>query len=101
MIFLDLRYTTRYNGIESSEVSGFREKVLQRFVRELESDLRQVDPRTGEVLEQLELPPGAGVSRLESDSGDQFFRGGGSSGKVRTVRRPRRGSAAGSEQCHK
>jgi glutamine cyclotransferase len=61
-----------------------------------ESDLRRVDPRTGEVLESLEMPPGAGVSGLESDGGDHFFCGGGSSGKVRTVRRPRRGSAAGS-----
>ena len=61
-----------------------------------ESDLRRVDPRTGEVLERLEMPPGAAVSGLESDGGDQFFCGGGSSGKVRTVCRPRRGSAAGS-----
>jgi glutamine cyclotransferase len=55
-----------------------------------ESDLRRVDPRTGEVLERLEMPPGVNVSGLESDGGDQFFCGGGSSGKVRAVRRPRR-----------
>jgi glutamine cyclotransferase len=61
-----------------------------------ESDLRRVDPRTGEVLEMLEMPSGVGISGLESDGGDQFFCGGGSSGKVRTVRRPRRGSTAGS-----
>ena len=60
------------------------------------SDLRRVDPRTGEVLERLEMPPGVGVSGLESDGGDQFFCGGGSSGKIRTVRRPRRGSTTGS-----
>ncbi len=60
-----------------------------------DSDLRRVDPRTGEVLERLEMPPGVGVSGLESDGGDQFFCGGGNSGKVRTVRRPRRSSAAG------
>lgn len=58
-----------------------------------ESDLRRVDPQTGEVLESVQMPPGAGVSGLESDGGDQFFCGGGSSGKLRTVRRPRRGSA--------
>jgi hypothetical protein len=58
--------------------------------------LRRVDPRTGEVLEKLEMPPGVSVSGLESDGGDRFFCGGGSRGKVRTVRRPRRGSAAGS-----
>ena len=60
-----------------------------------ESDLRRVDPRTGEVLEILEMPRGVNVSGLESDGVDQFFCGGGSSGKVRAVRRPRRGSADG------
>lgn len=54
-----------------------------------QSDLRRVDPGTGEVLERLELPPGVAVSGLESDGGDRFFCGGGSSGKVRTVHRPR------------
>ena len=61
-----------------------------------ESDLRRIDPRTGEVLESLEMPPGAGISGLESDGGDQFFCGGGRSGKVRAIRRPKRGSARGS-----
>jgi glutamine cyclotransferase len=60
-----------------------------------ESDVRRVDPRTGEVLERLEMPAGVGVTGLESDGGDRFFCGGGSSGKVRAVRRPRRGSGAG------
>jgi streptogramin lyase len=55
-----------------------------------ESDLRRVDPRTGEVLERLELPRGVVVSGLESDGGDRFFCGGGGSGKVRAVRRPKR-----------
>src|SRR6059036_3255475 len=59
-----------------------------------ESDLRRVDPQTGVVLERLEMPPGVGVSGLESDGGDLFFCGGGRSGKVRTVRRPKRRSAA-------
>jgi glutamine cyclotransferase len=56
-----------------------------------ESDVRRIDPATGNVLEKLEMPPGSGVSGLESDGADQFFCGGGSSGKVRVVRRPRRG----------
>ena len=55
-----------------------------------ESDLRRVDPRTGEVLETLAMPPGVEISGLESDGGDGFFCGGGGSGKVRRVRRPRR-----------
>jgi glutamine cyclotransferase len=56
-----------------------------------ESELRRVDPRTGEVREKLEMPPGTHVSGLEADgdSGDRFFCGGGKSGKVRAVRRPR------------
>jgi glutamine cyclotransferase len=53
-----------------------------------ESNLRRIDPRTGEVHESLEMPPGTGVSGLESDGGDQFFCGGGRSGKVRLLRRP-------------
>jgi glutamine cyclotransferase len=55
-----------------------------------ESDLRRVDPRTEKVLERLEMPPGTGISGLESDGGDLFFCGGGKSGKVRTVRRPKK-----------
>jgi glutamine cyclotransferase len=54
-----------------------------------ESDLRRLDPRTGQVLELVELPPGLGVSGLESDGEGRFFCGGGRSGKVRAVRRPR------------
>jgi len=52
-----------------------------------ESELRRVDPETGNVLESLELPSGIKVSGLESDGGDGFFCGGGTSGKVRAVRR--------------
>lgn len=55
-----------------------------------ESDLRRVDPRSGEVLETIEMPRGIGVSGLESDGADQFFCGGGKSGRVTAVRRPRR-----------
>jgi glutamine cyclotransferase len=61
-----------------------------------ESELRQVDPRTGEVLQTLEMPSGVYVSGLESDGSDQFFCGGGNSGKLRAVRRPRRVAAASS-----
>ena len=55
-----------------------------------ESDVRRIDPRTGEVLERVEMPAGVGVSGLESDGGDRFFCGGGNSGKVRAIRRPKR-----------
>jgi len=62
-----------------------------------ESDIRRVDTRTGEVLEKLEMPKGVYVSGLESDGRDQFFCGGGKSGKIRAVRRPRRGMSKDSD----
>jgi glutamine cyclotransferase len=58
-----------------------------------ESELRRIDPESGDVVEKLEMPPGIAVSGLESDGGDRFFCGGGSSGKVRAVRRPGRAPA--------
>jgi glutamine cyclotransferase len=54
-----------------------------------ESELRRVDPRTGAVLERLDMPAGTGVSGLEADGGDRFYCGGGKSGVLRAVRRPR------------
>jgi glutamine cyclotransferase len=60
-----------------------------------QGELRRIDPRSGEVLERLEMPRGVAISGLESDGADRFFCGGGRSGKVRVVRRPRRGAAAG------
>ena len=54
-----------------------------------ESDIRRVDPKTGEVLTRLTMPEGTGVSGLESDQRDLFYAGGGSSGRVRVVRRPK------------
>lgn len=54
-----------------------------------ESDLRRIDPRSGDVLERLQMPEGVGVSGLESDGQQRFYCGGGRSGKVRAVRRPR------------
>ena len=54
-----------------------------------ESELRRIAPDTGEVLEALQMPAGVTVSGLEAD-GEQFFCGGGQSGKVRVVRRPKR-----------
>ncbi|HEX5461644.1 MAG TPA: hypothetical protein VFX20_16905 [Steroidobacteraceae bacterium] len=58
-----------------------------------QSELRQVDPQSGKVVQQVAMPPGMGVSGLESDGGDRFFCGGGGSGKLRVVRRPRRSRA--------
>lgn len=58
-----------------------------------ESELRRIDPVKGEVLESLKMPAGSGISGLESDGADQFFCGGGGSGTLRVVRRPKRGKA--------
>lgn len=60
-----------------------------------DSDLRRIDPGTGDVLERLEMPAGVHISGLESDGEDRFFCGGGNSGMVRAVRRPRKVAAGG------
>ena len=52
-----------------------------------ESELRKVDPKSGEVLESLEMPQGVEVSGLEADGEGQFFCGGARSGKIRAVRK--------------
>jgi outer membrane protein assembly factor BamB len=66
-----------------------------------ESEVRRLDPETGTVMEKLRMPAGTGVTGLESDGGDQFFCGGGRSGTVRAIRRPRRvpGSPATSKSA--
>ena len=55
-----------------------------------QSDIRRIDPKTGKVLARLTMPEGVRVSGLESDGRDLFYAGGGPSGKIRAVRRPRR-----------
>src|SRR5262245_51369475 len=52
-----------------------------------QSELRRVNPETGEVLERLEMPAGVTVSGLEGDGAGVFYCGGTSSGKVRAVRK--------------
>jgi glutamine cyclotransferase len=64
-----------------------------------ESDLRRIDPRTGEVHEMLVMPPGVHVSGLESDGRDQFLCGGEKTGKIRVVRRPRRRATSGRDSA--
>lgn len=54
-----------------------------------ESELRRLEPASGAVLERLAMPEGSGVSGLESDGAGLFYCGGGPSGTVRAVRRPR------------
>ena len=52
------------------------------------SDVRRIDPNTGKVLEKIDMPSDMMVSGLESNGGEQFFCGGGTSGKIRAIRRP-------------
>jgi streptogramin lyase len=54
-----------------------------------QSELRRINPETGEVLERLEMPTGVTVSGLEADGTGVFYCGGTSSGKVRAVRKPK------------
>jgi len=54
-----------------------------------ESEIRRIDPDSGAVLERLQMPRGIGVSGMESDGAGLFYCGGGPSGKVRAVRRPK------------
>ncbi len=53
-----------------------------------QSELRQIDPQTAEVRQTLRMPAGKIVTGLEAQ-GDVFYCGGGSSGTLRVVERPR------------
>lgn len=53
------------------------------------SEVRRIDPESGAVSARLALPAGQIVSGLESDGADRLFCGGGNSGKIRVIGRPR------------
>jgi streptogramin lyase len=53
------------------------------------SEIRHIDASSGEVLESLALPEGAFVSGLEYDGKGRFYAGGGRSGRLRVIRRPK------------
>jgi glutamine cyclotransferase len=76
------RFVTGVTWVEGELWHGAREGD--------DDEVRRIDPRSGEVIERLSMPPGARVSGLESDGGDCLFCGGEGSGKVRVVRRPKR-----------
>jgi hypothetical protein len=46
----------------------------------------------------LDMPEGVRVSGVESDGAEQFFCGGGNSGKLRAVRRPKRDTRSSDAQ---
>lgn len=63
------------------------------------SDLRRIDPQTGEVLERVEMPAGTMISGLESNGRDLFYAGGGNGKVVRAIRRPRRAARAATKDA--
>jgi outer membrane protein assembly factor BamB len=71
-------------------VSFFEGELWHATWEAEQSELRHVDRESGEVLERLEMPAGLTISGLESDGKERFFCGGGSSGKLRVVRKPKR-----------
>ncbi|HEY5895028.1 MAG TPA: hypothetical protein VIT91_17555 [Chthoniobacterales bacterium] len=70
-------------------VSWANGELWHGTLEEDHSDLRHIDPETGEVLERLEMPAGVAVSGLEADGAGVFYCGGATSGKVRAVRKPK------------
>ena len=71
-------------------VSWTNGELWHAAIAEGEGELRRVDPETGEVLDHLEMPGGLFVSGLEGDGTGLFYCGGGASGTVRSVRKPKR-----------
>ena len=54
------------------------------------SELREIDPQSGAVRRRVAMPKGAYVSGIESNGSDVIYCGGGTSGKLRAVRRSQR-----------
>ena len=70
-------------------VSWIKGELWHGTLEAEQSELRRVNPETGEVLERLEMPAGVTVSGLEGDGSGVFYCGGASSGKLRAVRKPK------------
>jgi hypothetical protein len=70
-------------------VSWANGELWHGAMEEDQGELRRVDPTTGDVLECLTMPAGMTVSGLEADGAGLFYCGGGSSGKLRAVRKPK------------
>ena len=71
-------------------VSWTQGELWHGAMSETHGELRRVDPTSGDVLERLEMPAGTRVSGLEGDGDGLLYCGGGASGKVRAVRKPKR-----------
>lgn len=70
-------------------VSWVDGELWHATIEDERSDIRRIDPESGEVLACLEMPAGVAVSGLEADGAGLLYCGGGSSGKVRSVLRPK------------
>lgn len=68
----------------------FADGLLWHGTWEGASEVRALDPATGDVLARLTLPSGVVVSGLESDGSHVLYAGGGPSGRVRAIQKPRR-----------
>ena len=68
----------------------FADGLLWHGTWEGTSELRGLDPATGDVLARLTLPDEVVVSGLESDGASVLYAGGGPSGRVRAIRKPPR-----------
>jgi len=68
-------------------VSWVNGELWHATMEDEQSEIRHINPKTGEVLERLELPDGVTVSGLEGDGTGVFYCGGSESGKVRAVRK--------------
>src|SRR5262245_51930952 len=90
---IDAKTGTILRTIESDRfvtgVSWVNGELWHGTLEAEQSELRRIDPETGEVLERLEMPAGVTVSGLEADGAGVFYCGGAGSGKVRAVRKPK------------
>ena len=76
-----------------------RRRTMARHLGRRRERLTASRPSNWRVLERLEMPPGVGVSGLESDGGDRFFCGGGRSGRVQS-RSPAQASTLSEMESH-
>ena len=98
---LYLRHTSTDFSQNDSRMTSFEDCASQRNLtdrgrdeaRAIGEHVKRLEIPIGEVLASVEMPAGIGVSGLESDGADRFFCGGGNSGKMRVLRRPRQGGA--------
>ncbi len=68
-------------------VSWANDELWHGTLEDGKSDIRRINPKTGKVLERMEMPAGVTVSGMETDGKGVFYCGGNTSGKLRVVRK--------------